>query len=96
MKLHVKILCGPLWRYPRSSIWGGGHKDTRFKTHPGNRVRGNIVATTVTSTTLPETGEGLPTELGESVKAGGLCYSQSHALKESNQFSGKGHKRFNY
>lgn len=55
-------------------------------------MKGNIVATTVTSMTLSEKGEEPPAQLGRSVKAECLCCSHSHTLEECKQFNGKRHK----
>ena len=91
---HVKILSDPLFGDIQDPVFAaaGTKTLTRFKSYPGNRVKGNIVATTVTSMTSSERGEEPPAELVKSVRVGCLCCSYSHTLEECKLFNGKGHK----
>lgn len=80
---HVKFLSDPLFSNIQDLVSGtaGTKALTRFKSHPGNRVKRNIVATTVTSAALLEKGEESPAELGKTVKAECLCCSNRHTLE---------------
>lgn len=65
---------------------------TRFKSQPRNKVRGSVVATTVTSLEPPEEVEEPPFHPEKAESVGCLCCSRNHSLEECKQFKGKKHK----
>ncbi len=92
---RVRILFDPLFgeiQDPTSGVTGI-RTSTGFKSQPRNRVKGNVVATTVTSMEVPEGVKEPPTsDSGKAEKAGCLCCARSHSLEECKQFKGKKHK----
>lgn len=88
---HVSIISDPLFGDIQDSTPNAAVKTlTRLKSQPKTKVKGGVVATTVTSMDLPEEDKE-PTS--DSEKADGcLCCSRPHSLEECKQFKGKKHK----
>lgn len=91
---RVSILSDPLFGEIQDPLSGiaGVKTVTTFKSQPRNRVKGNVVATTVTSMEVTDGSERPTLEPKKGEKAGCLCCARSHLLEECKQFKGKMHK----
>ena len=86
----VRILSDSLFGEIQESSGVAGIKTvTGFKAQPRNKMKGNVVATTITSMGAPEKVKE-PTSGPE--KAECLCCARSHSLEDCKQFKGWKHK----
>ena len=84
LERHVSILSDPLFgdiQDPSSSA-AGIKTLTRFKSQPRIRAKGSVVATTVTSTDLPEEVKEPASNLKKAGKTGCLCCARTHPVEE--------------
>lgn len=87
---RVRILSDPLFCEIQESSGVAGIKTvTGFKAQPRNKMKGNVLATTITSMGVPEKVKE-PTSHPE--KAECLCCARSHSLEDCKQFKGWKHK----
>ena len=92
---HVRILSDPLFGEIQESSGVAGIKTVSgFKAQPRNKMKGNVVATTVTSMEVPEKTKGFASDPGSGQLKGpnSLCCARGHSLEDCKQFKGKKHK----
>ncbi|KAK0144647.1 hypothetical protein N1851_016989 [Merluccius polli] len=90
---HVRILSDPLFGEIQESSGVAGIKTVSgFKAQPRNKMKGNVVATTVTSMEVPEKTKGFASDPGKVERAECLCCARGHSLEDCKQFKGKKHK----
>lgn len=90
---RVSILSDPLFGEILEPPGGiGMWTFTGFKSQPRNRLKGNVMATTVTSLDMSERVKEPVTNQEKAEKTGCLCCGSSHSLEECKQFKEKKHK----
>lgn len=90
----VSILSDSLFGKIQDPVAGvaAGKSVTTLRSQAKNRLKGNVIASTVTSREVIDGSEAPTSDQGKSWKAGCLCCSRSHLLEECRQFKGKTHK----